>query len=68
MKTPKEKGDELIEWFLHTHSNKLSDYSRVEYPTAKLFAIKVCDEVLSDMGADRGYTYWSGVKEYLKTK
>ena len=68
MKTPEEKGEELIEYFLHTHSNKLSDYSRVEYPTAILFAIKVCNEVLSDMGADRGYAYWSGVKEYLKTK
>ena len=68
MQTPEEKGDELIEWFLHTHSNKLSDYSRVEYPTAILFAIKVCNEVLSDMGADRGYTYWNNVKEYLKTK
>lgn len=67
MQTPEEKGEELIEFFLHTHSNKLSDYSRVEYSTAKLFAIKVCDEVLGYMGADRGYEFWSGVKEYLKT-
>jgi hypothetical protein len=44
---------------------KMSDYSRLYRPTAILFAKKVCDEVLSDMGADRGYQFWSNVKQYL---
>jgi hypothetical protein len=65
MITPEEKGEQLIEFFMNTEPPKMSDYSRLYRPTAILFAKKVCDEVLSDMGADRGYMYWSKVKEYL---
>jgi hypothetical protein len=65
MKTPEEKAEELVEFFMNVEPPKMSDYSRLYRPTAILFAKKVCDEVLSDMGADRGYMYWSKVKEYL---
>jgi hypothetical protein len=65
MITAEEKGEELIEFFMNAEPPKMSDYSRLYRPTAILFAKKVCDEVLSDMGADRGYMYWSKVKEYL---
>ena len=65
MKTPEEKGEELVQFFMNVEPPKMSDYSRLYRPTAVLFAKKVCDEVLSDMGADRGYMYWSRVKEYL---
>lgn len=44
--TPQLKAQELVDYFVNTHSGKLSDYSRTEYPTAKLFAIKLCDEVI----------------------
>ncbi len=30
------------------------------------FALVVCNEVLGDMGADRGYLFWSNVKDILK--
>ena len=30
---------------------------------AKQCALICCDQVLSDMGADRGYSYWTEVKE-----
>ena len=31
-------------------------------------AIKCCNEVLSYMGADRGYEFWFRVRELLKTR
>jgi hypothetical protein len=65
MITAEEKGEELIEFFMKAEPPKMSDYSRLYRPTAILFAKKVCDEVMGDMGADRGYMYWSKVKEYL---
>ena len=66
MITPKEKAVELVEYFTNTRPPKLSDYSRIYLPTAKLFALKVCDEILSDMGADRGYEFWSNVKNEIE--
>ena len=68
MITPEEKGEELIKFFMTTTSYKLSDFTKIYYPTAVAFGIKVCNEVLGDMGADRGYEFWSAVKEYLKSK
>lgn len=65
MITPEEKAEELVQFFMNVEPPKMSDYSRLYRPTAVLFAKKVCDEVLSDMGADRGYEYWSKVKEHL---
>lgn len=65
MITPKEKAEELVEFFMNVEPPKMSDYSRLYRPTAILFAKKVCDEVLGDMGADRGYWYWSEVKQHL---
>jgi len=65
MITPEEKAEELVEFFMNVEPPKMSDYSKIYRPTAVLFAKKVCDEVLSDMGADRGYMYWSNVKQHL---
>jgi hypothetical protein len=64
--TPKEKGEDLVRYFQDFTPPKLSDYSRIYSPTAKMFAIKVCDEVLGYMGADRGYEFWCNVKEEIK--
>jgi hypothetical protein len=61
----KEKAEELVNKFMETKSLKLSDYSRIEFPTAKQCALICCDEVLGYMGADRGYEFWTEVKEEL---
>lgn len=36
------------------------------YLTAKDIAIFICNEVLGYMGADRGYEFWTSVREILK--
>jgi hypothetical protein len=63
--TPKQKAKELVDYFLNPGQIKLSDYSRIYLPTAKLFAKKVCSEVLGDMGADRGYAFWTEVNDEI---
>jgi hypothetical protein len=65
--TPKEKAKELVDYFQKINSKpvKLSDYSRIYLPTAKLFAKKVCSEVLGDMGADRDYAFWTEVNDEI---
>ena len=35
------------------------------YITAKDIAINICNEVLGYMGADRGYEFWTEVKNIL---
>jgi hypothetical protein len=62
MLTAKEKAVELVDYFMNFNPVKLSDYSQIYLPTAKKFALKVCDEVLGYMGADRGYEFWTQVK------
>ena len=63
--TPREKAEELVNWFMNRPPVKMSDYTKVYHPTAREFARKVCDEVLGHMGADRGYEFWAQVKEEL---
>lgn len=60
--TPQEKAIELVDYFMNFNPVKLSDYSKIYSPTAKEFALKICDEVLGHMGADRGYEFWTQVK------
>lgn len=62
---PKDKAKQLINKFLHIKVLKLSDYSVIEYPTAKECALITCNEVLDYMGADRGTEFWLQVKEEL---
>ena len=63
--TPQEKALELLSSFQKT-SYKMDDYSVIYSPTAKLHAIKCCDEVLGYMGADRGTEFWTEVKKELE--
>ena len=60
------KANELVEYFMNKRSPKMSDSSRIYLPTAKLFALKVCDEVLGYMGADRGYSFWQRVRYFIE--
>ena len=64
--TPKDKAIELVEKFENLQSNKMSDYSRIEYPTAKLCALLAAVEVLGWMGADRGTEFWQEVKKEIE--
>jgi len=63
---PKEKAIELVEKFENLQSNKMSDYSRIEYPTAKQCALLAAVEVLGWMGADRGTEFWQEVKREIE--
>jgi len=63
---PKEKAKLLVEIFENLTPIKLSDYSKIYYPTSKQCAIIVCNEVLGYMGADRGYEFWTKVKEEIQ--
>ena len=60
------KANELVEYFMNKRSDKDSDDTIVYVPTAKIFAIKVCDEVLGYMGADRGYSFWQRVRYFIQ--
>ena len=51
--TPKEKALQLFEAYLNVGMGN---------GWAKQCALICCNEVLGDMGADRGYTFWSEVK------
>ena len=50
--TPKEKAENLVEMFMNIESNKLSDYSRIYYPTAKICAILLVNEIIESRKAD----------------
>ena len=41
-----ERARELVAKYLHLKSNKLSDYSRIEYPTAKECALIACNDII----------------------
>jgi hypothetical protein len=53
--TPKEKAEQLVNYFMLLKSHKMSDYSRIEFPTAKLCAIKVIDELIKETGSKYHY-------------
>jgi|LakMenEpi03Aug12_release.lakeMendotaPanAssembly.Ray.scaffolds.fasta_scaffold773850_3 hypothetical protein len=44
--SPKEKAIKLVERFENLQSNKMSDYSKIEYPTAKECALIAVEEIL----------------------
>ncbi len=68
MMTPEERADDLVDYFMTHTSGKMSDDTRVKYPTAILFSKKICSEVFGFMGSDRGYKYWSDVMDALNKK
>lgn len=45
--SPKEKAMQLIEEFSKMNSGKLSDYTRIYYPTAKMCALRTVNEVIN---------------------
>ena len=68
--TPKEKAEELVYKFINLNSHKMSDYSRIEYPTAKQCALIVVDELIIEKnkwenGSFHTSKYWDYVKEEI---
>jgi hypothetical protein len=70
---PKERAIELVEYFTNTRAPKLSDYSSVYLPTAKLFALKVCDEIIANIEPsvsmdviETRIKYWQEVKNEIE--
>lgn len=52
--TPKEKALELVE-SMKARSVKLSDYSTIEWPTAKLHAIFAVNEIIKSRQDDKSF-------------
>lgn len=65
--TPQEKAKELYEAYLPL-VQRWDDFKAVSIKkeNAKQCASMTCDEVLGYMGADRGYEFWSQVKEEIE--
>lgn len=62
--TPQEKALELINKYDQMAKDFTRGVSMKEF--AKECALLTCSEVLGHMGADRGYAFWSEVKEEVK--
>ena len=62
--TAKEKAVELYTKYEQLGSDFTRGVSMHEF--AKQCALICCDQVLSDMGADRGYSYWTEVKAEIE--
>ena len=62
--TPQEKAVELYSKYEQLGRDFTRGVSMHEF--AKECALIWCDQVLSDMGADRGYSYWTEVKAEIE--
>ena len=68
MKGIKEQAIELIEEFEGLQSDKMYDYSNIEYPTAKLCALIAVDLVLTTIDSEDyiSRAYWRSVKREIE--
>jgi hypothetical protein len=71
--TPKEKAEELVEKFLNAKSHKMSDYSTIYTPTAKVCALITVDEVIAQIEPsvsmdviESRIRYWERVKQEIE--
>ena len=62
--TPQEKAVELYSKYEQLGRDFTRGVSMHEF--AKQCALICCDQVLSDMGADRGHSYWIEVKQEIE--
>jgi len=70
--SPKEKAESLVEKFENLNSIKMSDDSRIEYPTARQCALIAVDEVLNALEEHRWQNrlimdYWEEIKQEIKS-
>lgn len=67
----KEKAKEMVEYYMKNRSFKISDDSRIEWPTAKLFAIKEIQSMMhvaftfTGKQADEMYEYLHRVRQEI---
>lgn len=73
--SPKEKAIKLVERFENLQSNKMSDYSKIEYPTAKQCALIAVEEILKyqdslvgmlDTNDSRDIMFWEEVQQEIE--
>ena len=64
MITPKEKAEELVLKYLRIDNNNTKEWFNKNM--AKQCALICCNEVLGYMGADRGYEFWTNVKQEIE--
>ncbi len=66
--TAKEKAEKLVNSFIGLNSKKMSDYSRIEYPTAKQCSLITVDEILkvAFYSTDKIYNYYIEVKQEIE--
>ena len=65
--TPKEKAEQLVDKFMAIKSMKLSDYSLIYYPFAKLCALEAVDEILiAVFNIPKREKYWKEVKQEIE--
>ena len=62
--TPEQKAVELYSKYEQLGRDFTRGVSMHEF--AKQCALICCNEVLSDMGADRGHSYWTEVKAEIE--
>ena len=62
--TPEQKAVELYSKYEQLGRDFTRGVSMHEF--AKQCALICCDQVLSDMGADRGHSYWMEVKAEIE--
>jgi hypothetical protein len=65
MLTPKQKAQKLYKDAYMRWCYELSHDKNVL--TAKSICEYICNEILGDMGADRGYEFWTKVKDIIDT-
>lgn len=68
----KQEAERLVEKFRTAHSEKLSDYTFIEYPTAKVLALICVQERIDDLDCfvfdcEKDREYQSLYLLYLKT-
>jgi len=63
MITSKEKAEELVLKYLRIDNNTKEWFNK---NMAKQCALIFCNEVLGYMGADRGYEFWTNVKQEIE--
>lgn len=70
MMSVKEQAVALVDEFEGLHSDKMSDDSRIEYPTARLCALVVVKYILKELDSEAWIhrSYWLEVQREIKEK
>lgn len=69
---PEKKAMQMVEYYMKNRSFKMGDYSRIEWPTAKLFATKEINSMMhvavtfTGKQADDMYEYLHRVRQEIE--